>query len=71
MIIWEARVQLQECRTRVWHAQMRRAAVDASARSSEVIPFFFFFFFLISNSVPNGPKQPWIGPIRAEISVFF
>ena len=68
MIIWEAWMQLQECRTCIRQAQTCYVAVDGAAHSSEVNPF--FFFFQIPNSVRNRLKQPRIGPIWAEISVF-
>ena len=42
MIIWEAWMQLQECRTCIRQAQTCYVAVDGAAHSSEVNPFFFF-----------------------------
>ena len=62
MIIWEAWMQLQECRTCIRQAQTCYVAVDGAAHSSEVNPFFFFF----SNS-QFGPKRAETAPNRSDL----
>ena len=56
---------LQGWHTHVQLARTQRAAVNATTHASVTS-----LFFLISDSVQNGPKQPQIGPIRAEMCFF-
>ena len=78
MLFWKSMGAPPGMRIHIRHTWTHRAAVDVTARASMANLFFFFFFdFYLAwywpiqfDSVRNGPKQPWIGPIHGEIRFF-